>query len=142
MTTLHELTQHKILETCVSLGLYAQMEYRGNGWRADVFASTDDKKYAFEVQVTPQSLNKTQERQEKYLKDGIIGCWLFEKEPAKQKQELEHLPIFKLLVENNDLCVSLKGRKTLPIDIFVKDFINGNSRKQRCNRRKIIRDVF
>lgn len=124
MTSLHELTQQKILESCLSMGLQAQMEYRGNGWRADVLAYNEKKKFAFEVQLSPQTLRKTQERQEKYIRDGINGCWLFEKEPSKHHQELEQLPIFKLIENNNSIFVSLKGRKTLPIDVFVKDFIN------------------
>lgn len=122
-TALHELAQQQIVEACNQLGMQAQMEYVGDGWRADVFVLNGGKKYAFEIQVTPQSLKKTQERQEKYIKDGIIGCWLFEKEPSRQRLELEDLPIFRLIQEGGSLSVSLKGRKTLPLDIFVKDFI-------------------
>lgn len=123
-TALHELAQQQIVDVCNQLGLHAQMECAGDGWRADVFVQNGCKKYAFEIQVTPQSLKKTQERQEKYIKDGIIGCWLFEKEPSRQREELENLPIFRLIQENHSLFVSLKGRKTLPLNSFVKDFIN------------------
>lgn len=125
MTTLHEMTQKKILEACKAMGLQAQMEYRGKGWRADVYASSEDKKYAFEVQLSPQTFRKTQERQEKFIRDGIIGCWLFENEPRKQHQELDNLPIFKLIEENNEIYVSLKGRKKLRLDSFIYDFISG-----------------
>lgn len=128
MTTLHEKTQRKILEVCKAMGLQAQMEYRGIGWRADVFASNEDKKYAFEVQLSPQSLRKTQERQDKYIRDGIVGCWLFENEPRKNFIELENLPIFKLIEQSNDIFISLKGRKTLPLDLFINDFVNGRIR--------------
>jgi len=51
MTALHEKTQKKIWGACQAMGLQAQMEYRGNGWRADVYASNEDKKFAFEVQL-------------------------------------------------------------------------------------------
>lgn len=119
MTTLHEKTQERILEACKAIGLQAEMEYRGKGWRADVFASNGNNKFAFEVQLSPQTLRKTQESQEKYIRDGIIGCWLFEKEPARQRQELEELPIFKLEEKNDDILVSLKGRKILPIDTLL-----------------------
>ncbi len=122
-TALHELAQLQIVKACNQLGMQAQMEYVGNGWRADVFIQYNCKKYAFEIQLTPQSLKKTQERQEKYIKDGIICCWLFEKEPSRQRLELEDLPIFRLIQEDDSLMVSLKGRKTLALDIFVKDFI-------------------
>ena len=123
-TALHELAQLQILEACNKLGLHAQMEYAGDGWRADVLVLNNGKKYAFEIQITPQSLKKTQERQEKYIKEDIVGCWLFEKEPARQSVELEDLPIFRLIEEGGFLFVSLKGRKTLPLEIFIKDFVN------------------
>ena len=123
-TALHELVQQQILEACDKLGLHAQMEYAGDGWRADVLVLNNGKKYAFEIQITPQSLKKTQERQEKYIKEDIVGCWLFEKEPARQSVELEDLPIFRLIEEGGFLFVSLKGRKTLPLEIFIKDFVN------------------
>lgn len=120
---LHEQVQHQILEICTSLGLSAQTEYRGKDWRADVFVPIDERKYAFEVQLSPQSLKKTQERQAKYIRDGVIGCWLFEKEPARQKAELEDLPIFKLVNSENRILVSLKERKTISLEDFVHDFL-------------------
>ena len=125
MKTLHEKTQERILEACKAIGLQAEMEYRGKGWRADVFASNGNSKYAFEVQLSPQTLKRTQERQEKYIRDGIVGCWLFENEPARQRHELEGLPIFKLEDRVDDIFVSLKGRKRLHIDTFIKDFVGG-----------------
>ena len=124
MTILHEQAQNAIIEACKSIGVPAQLEYRGSGYRADAMAFVNGKKYAFEIQVTRQTLKKTQERQEKYLADGVMGCWLFEKEPARQNVELEHLPIFQLIEKQGGLFVSLKGRKVLPIDVFVKDFVN------------------
>ena len=125
MTPLHEHAQNEIIDACKAIQIPAQLEYRGNGYRADVMAFVNEKKYAFEIQITQQTLKKTQERQEKYIHDGVIGCWLFEKEPARQNSELEYLPIFQLIEKQNGLFVSLKGRKILPISVFVQDFING-----------------
>ena len=79
-------------------------------------------KYAFEIQATPQSLGKTQERQAKYIRDGITCCWLFEKETKNMKSEFQELPLFQFLqAPNGDFIVSLKGRKSVPLDEFVKD---------------------
>lgn len=122
---LHMMAQNAILDACSALNYPAQLEYRCSGYIPDVIVFVGEKKYAFEIQVSPQSLKKTRERQEKYLRDGIIGCWLFEKEPSKMQFEMEELPIFKLVVEGNQLYVSLKSRKKLPIDVFIKDFITG-----------------
>ena len=124
-TLLHTKTQQAIVDACSALGIPAEMEYRGKGYVADVMSFANGKKYAFEVQVSPQSLKRTEERQQKYLLDNAIACWLFEKEPARQREELEHLPIFRIIEQANGLNVSLKGRKTLPLDVFVKDFIGG-----------------
>lgn len=127
--TLHELVQKRIVEVCDSMGLQTQAEYRGKDWRADVYVEKSTSiRYAFEIQISPQSLKKTQERQAKYIRDGIIGCWLFEKEPTKQILEKEDLPIFKLVTEGNEIFVSLKKRKILPINVFIKDFIQGKIR--------------
>jgi len=121
--SLHDKVKKQILIACNSLGFNAKEEYKGKGWRADVFVTGNNIKYAFEVQITPQSLKKTLERQENYLKDGIIGCWLFEKEPAKQKEENPDLPLFKINNIENEIYISLKKRKELPLDIFISDFL-------------------
>ena len=120
---LREKIQHQIIEICTSLGLSAQTKYRGTGWRADVFIPIKERKYAFDIQPTHPSLKKALERQVKYVKDGVIGCWLFEKEPARQKPEMEGLPIFKLEFSDNRTFVSIKKRKILSLEDFVHDFI-------------------
>ena len=77
--------------------------------------------YAFEIQTSTQSLKRTLERQDKYKRDVVVGCWLFEKEP-KQSEELEQLPLFKLNNNNKQLTVSLKDRIELPLDMFFERF--------------------
>jgi hypothetical protein len=123
--SLHDKVKRQILLACDSLGFQAKEEYRGADWRADVLASANGMKYAFEVQMSPQSLNRTLERQAKYKRDGVIGCWLFEKEPARQRAEREDLPLFKVISDGEHTYVSLKGRKTLPIDVFISDYLQG-----------------
>ena len=73
----HDQVKRQILQVCNALGLQAKEEYRGYGWRADVLVIANDKKFAFEVQITQQTLLRTLERQEKYNKENMIGCWLF-----------------------------------------------------------------
>lgn len=119
----HDRIKVQILDICEALGLRTKEEYRGKGWRADVFVTANDINYAFEVQTSRQSLKKTLERQEKYHRDGIVACWLFEKEPARLKGELKDLPLFKLNNINGKIHVSLKERKHLPLDTFIKDFL-------------------
>lgn len=121
----HNQVKKKILLACSELGLQAKEEHKGTGWRADDFVTVEGKKYAFEVQTTKQTHLRTLERQEKYRKESIVGCWLFEREPAGRNQEKRDLPLFKVNKINDQTYVSLKGRITLPIKDFVKVCLQG-----------------
>jgi len=122
---MHDEVKIQVLYSCKKLGFKAETEYRGKDWRADVFVLANGIKYAIEVQTTKQSLKKTLERQEKYKRDGIVGCWLFESEPAKQTEEREDLPLFSMTNVDDKTIVSIKGRKELPLEVFVSDFLQG-----------------
>lgn len=125
----HDLIKAAIFSACNDIGFSATQEYRGKGWRADVFAVKNIRKVAFEIQTSPQSLKKTLERQEKYTRDGIVGCWLFEKPPAKLSSERPDLPLFYVVTKpDNSFSVSLSGRKELPIHGFLEQFLIGNIR--------------
>lgn len=119
----HDKIKRAIYNICNSLGYNAKEEYGNKGWRTDVYVESNGTRFAFEVQMSPQSLKKTVERQEKLLRDDVFGCWLFEKEPARQNVELEKLPVFKVINRDEQITVSLKGRKELPLDVFIRDFI-------------------
>ncbi|HTN16481.1 MAG TPA: hypothetical protein VL092_02285 [Chitinophagaceae bacterium] len=123
----HGRIQTEILFVCQKLGVEAKQEYRGNGWRADVFAPNDSRPIAFEVQLSPQSLNKTLERQSKYARDGVFGCWLFEKPIAKLTNERPDLPVF-YVEEDEDLglMVNLGTRRKVDLHFFLENFICNN----------------
>jgi len=120
---LHDVIKRQVLLICNNLGFQAKQEYSGKDWRADVFVIVNDIKYAFEIQTTRQSLNRTLERQEKYKRDGIFGCWLFEKGQARMEDEREDLPVFLIKNIENKTIVSIKDRKELPLEIFISDFL-------------------
>ncbi len=86
--TKHEKIQMEIVSACRNIGIEAIQEYRGQDRRADVYIPNKGKPIAFEIQLSPQSLARTLERQEKYIRDGVIGCWLFEKPVPKLIEEL------------------------------------------------------
>lgn len=138
----HDVLKYAILKECRALGYDAFEEYRGKDWRADVYVEANGQKFAFEVQVTHQSLRKTYERQAKYNRDGVICCWLFERESRNMKKEFEELPLFKFCqISNSDFEVSLKGRKKLPLADFVRDFLNKRIRFCQHIKRSSIVDV-
>ena len=102
--------------------------------------SVNDTKYAFEIQNSPQTLKRTLERQSKYERDGVVGCWLFTYEKVrkspKENQELENLPLFNVFIQNGEVWVSLKDRKTLLLRDFLYDFLNG--RIKFCHKIKAL----
>ena len=121
--SLHDQIQKQILQTCNTLGFQAKQEYSDKDWRADVFVSVNGINYAFEIQTTRQSLNRTLERQAKYKRDAVIGCWLFEKEPARLTEERQDLPLFQISDIEGQFRISLKERKSLPLDVFISDYL-------------------
>lgn len=121
----HDRIQRQIVSTCQGLGINAILEYRGQDWRADVFVPNNEKPIAFEIQLSPQSLSRTLERQSKYIRDGIIGCWLFENPITKLNEERPDLPVF--YVEDkigSNLLVNLGDRRKIDLSIFLENFIS------------------
>lgn len=123
----HDIIKAEIFAACNDLGFHATQEHKGKGWRADVYAVKDSKRVAFEIQLSPQSLKKTLERQEKYIRDEVIGCWLFERPLSKLSDERPDLPLFYVAQqEDNTFSVSLSGRKDLSLHNFLEQFLCGN----------------
>lgn len=142
---LHNLIQDKILTVCHDLNIEAKKEYKGKGWRADVFVFNENDPIAFEIQITPQSLNKTLLRQEKYSLAGVRGCWLFEKPIQKRYQERPDLPLFYVENQNEQLFVNLGDRRKISILEFLTHFINDKIQfrnKAICKKNQIVELVF
>lgn len=124
----HDEIKQQIYSSCIDSGCLAKKEFRGEDWRADVLAVFENRKYAFEIQVSKQSLNRTLERQAKYIRDGIIGCWLFENEPKRNQEERIDLPLFKVDHINGIIYVSLKDRESLTLEQFINVFVKNKIR--------------
>ena len=120
----HIRIQQEVLSACQILGINAIPEYRGKDWRADIYVPNNGRPIAFEIQLSYQSLNKTRERQSKYIRDGIVGCWLFENPVPKLDEEIEELPLF--FVEDtltSHLMVNLGDRRKVDLHMFLQNFI-------------------
>ena len=72
MNSIHGYVQQQIVEICNGLGLEVKSEYRGKDWRADVMVHSNDTRYAFEIQTSPQTLKRTRERQEN-IKEMVLS---------------------------------------------------------------------
>jgi hypothetical protein len=123
----HDDIKAEIVTACKDLGFDAIHEYQGKGWRADVLAAKNSARFAFEIQISPQSLKRTLERQAQYTRDGITGCWLFEKPPSRLSDERPDLPLFCVTKQTDtSFSVSLSGRKELPLHDFLESFLSGS----------------
>jgi hypothetical protein len=123
----HDRIQMEIVSACRDIGIEAVQENAGQGWRADVFIRNSGKPIAFEIQLSPQSLRKTLERQSKYIRDGIVGCWLFENSISKLNEERPDLPVFYVEEKKDSkLLVNLGGRRKVDLHTFLENFISIN----------------
>lgn len=138
----HDRIQMQIVSTCQDLGIEAIQEYRGQGWRADVFVPNSERPIAFEIQLSRQSLSRTLERQSKYIRDEILGCWLFENPIPKLIEERPDLPVFYVEdKEDSDLFVNLGDRRKINLRTFLENFISNNIQFKPVAKTKSIQTV-
>jgi competence CoiA-like predicted nuclease len=145
-TKKHARIQKEIVSACQDLGIEAIQEFGGRGWRADVFVPNNGKPIAFEIQLSPQSLKRTLNRQSKYIRDGIIGCWLFENPIAKLNEERPDLPLFYVEDrKDSTLQVNLGDRRKLDLHLFLENFISNNIQFKsvaKTNTKQLVNLVF
>lgn len=123
----HDRIQMQIVTACNTIGIRAVQEYKGKDWRADVFVPQLENPIAFEIQLSPQSLSKTLQRQSKYLRDGITACWLFENPVPKLTNERPDLPVFYVEeATDGSLHINLGTRRKLPLALFLENYISGS----------------
>ena len=74
----HLKLKNQIYQICKSEGWWGQPEYQSpsGDWRADVFASKEDRKIVFEIQLSIIDLNELKQRDSKYHRDGIESYWI------------------------------------------------------------------
>jgi hypothetical protein len=121
----HDRIQQAIVSACHDLGIKAIQEFSGQDWRADVYVPNNDKPIAFEIQLSPQSLRKTLERQAKYIRDEVIGCWFFENPVSKLNEERPDLPLFYVEdTADSHLKVNLGDRRKIDLHTFLQNFIS------------------
>ncbi len=82
-TEAHLKAKAAIVIACKNAGFNASTEVIGPDWIADVLVTKGSLKIAFEVQLSSQNTSKTLERHNKYIRDGIICCWLFSRIPLE-----------------------------------------------------------
>lgn len=117
-TTEHLYAKYAILQACRERGYEASTEWDEGPWRADVLARKDGRGVAFEVQWTRQSLDELLERQGRYRRSGVRGCWLVRQAPEELIRSglsdlgaRRDLPLFELEWAGQGFVVWLNGRQ-------------------------------
>lgn len=77
----HRRLKYLVFQACEKFGWKADIEHRMDGLIADVLAEKDDKKVAFEVQLSPQTYEVTVSRTNAFKKENIQCYWLFRQIP-------------------------------------------------------------
>ncbi|MFD2938465.1 competence protein CoiA family protein [Flavobacterium sp.] len=75
-TVWHKTAKKFIINQLSKKGITALQEKIGFDWIADIYFEIDDKKYAFEIQRSAQTLPTYLERQEKYNNSNVEAIWL------------------------------------------------------------------
>jgi hypothetical protein len=96
-----------------------------------VLAKDGSRRVAFEVQWTRQSLTEMLERQERYRRSGVRGCWLVRQAPDElirsglsDLEARQDLPLFELTWDGEGFAVQLNGRQ-YPLGHFVEALLGG-----------------
>jgi competence protein CoiA len=99
-TEAHLLAKRAVYEGCLDAGWEALMELANpdGTWRADVLASRDGTKVAFEIQWSRQSAARTLERQRGFSQRDVRCFWLFRRLPFATPTPL--VPAFALREES------------------------------------------
>ncbi len=127
----HLYAKAEILLACSQAGYEAKAEVSGLDWRADVLATKDKIKIAFEVQWSNQTLEQTHERQSKFIRDGIRGCWFFRKPPFTKPSH--DLPMFRIVLNESNNCFEViinraSNQKKIELKCFIQHLLGGEIR--------------
>ena len=107
----HLLAKAVIVNAILAAGWQAEPEARGEGWVADVMATRDGVRAAFEVQWTNQSLEEYRRRQQRYREAGIESIAWFARHTEHLPPADKSLPVFPLAVTADGVAaVQIEGR--------------------------------
>ncbi len=119
-TMQHLLAKEHAARGCRDAGYEVDTEVQGDDWIADVLATKDRTRIAFEVQWSSQTLTETEERQARYERHGVRGAWLFRKHPAGAAPRRD-LPMFKLTFPSRDAPFV----EDMPLRLFTAALLGG-----------------
>ncbi|NEQ72884.1 MAG: hypothetical protein F6K23_07250 [Okeania sp. SIO2C9] len=133
----------EIAKVCKTIGYDVKTEGSGVDWRTDVLATKQVKnqlvKLAFEVQWSPQCLEETEQRQHKYIRDGIRCCWLFKKLPTSEARQ--DIPIFQLQFDASKNPTVITDQNIYLLKNFITEILSGHFKFYKFYRYKTQQDI-
>lgn len=123
----HLFIKNEILLACKDANWSASPEFSENDWEADVLTTKNHKRIAFEVQLSYQTLDKTIERQDKFIRDKVRGCWFFKRIPKglNQLDANNNIPFFKVTTNIEKKIEVEFYDKKIPISKFINYLLEG-----------------
>jgi hypothetical protein len=81
-TIAHRLLKIELVTAARDAGWHAELEIAGNGWRADVLATSPDgtRRIAFEAQLASCTIEDLDERTATMRADGVEVCWVTDRD--------------------------------------------------------------
>jgi hypothetical protein len=108
-TAQHLLAKSIILRAASAAGWHVEPESRGDGWVADVLATKDGHRIAFEVQWSAQTRDEYQHRQGRYEATGVRCAW-FTRHERSVLPPNRALPVFLLTAQGDNMTVRIAER--------------------------------
>ena len=131
----HQFCKYLILKYLYENGWTVTPEFRGQTpsgeiWIADIYAEKNKAKIAIEIQWSPQNIEETKRRQEKYIASGIRTVWFMRTTPKNKWDVLDYqsyeLPVFSIWLnrEHHQLITSGAFYNWDESDLVEIEFIN------------------
>ena len=145
----HQFCKYLILKYLYENGWTVTPEFRGQTpsgeiWIADIYAEKNKAKIAIEIQWSPQNIEETKRRQEKYIASGIRTVW-FMRTTSKNKWDVldyqsYELPVFSIWLnrEHHQLITSGAFYNWDESDLVEIEFINFFSVHDKFHRTLIL----
>ena len=117
-STEHQFCKYLIAKTLSKLGWTVFLEHRGQTpqgeiWIADIYAEKDSAKIAIEIQWSPQSLEETKRRQQKYIDSNVRAVWFLRTTMKNKRDVLDYqsyeLPAFSISLEKESRNMIASG---------------------------------
>lgn len=96
----HRLLKVELASAIRAAGWHVELEMPGDGWRADVLATSPDgiTRMAWEAQLAPATVDELRERTERMTAEGVSVCWVTDKD----RPFIGHVPSIRIRAKDTE----------------------------------------